>query len=926
MADTLNPGEFSFKNGQVVKFGDEATAMQPGEIKWNAPGPVETAGFLGAPTADTYGGSREGDFGDSFAGDVYRNNALVRKGYDSVANEYDALNASVGGNYKDEIFFGNNPHEIFAGWDINRTESLDDKQRKFKEYFPEGNMRVVPYNGQKYILARQNATSPWVKLGTNVVDKVISGAVSGATVGGLVGEAIGSSTIPVVGTAIGAGLGAMAGEVADRAVEKYVRGGLKEESLVTPGTLVTGATNAAISWWGGGGTPGAMKGLFKDTPTQRAIDAAAFAEAEGLPNITMGQASTNPIISTWFKQATSLDATTRQKAIDSNLSAVARFNNFINNATGNTSLDGNVLSQILGMARYNLNAIISGMRNKEIPSADGMAKLKSAFENWDNIVAGKNGAIDQAFDKALSLSDDVSFDLSAARKTVNEIIDGVEGAGEKTTTRMRVGSAEPTRDTPRGTTMVPVTTTQEVPIKLSEDPKGELLSAMQAIQDLKGDVVTNYTNPSTGNEFNAYKQVKTLITRFGRLTESPDPGVSGPAKQVYGALKQSLDTAEINTSGLPPEKATAFTEAWSKARTLFKDYLELKDQKVISRLDNMDITDYQSAADNIVRPGNARVLRTVSEVLPEGRDILRGIFYNKLFAGERNAFDWENSVRKELTRYTNAGDKESLDLLLKPGEQANLIKYAKMREQLETSVLPKLAESDASASQLAFETVTRGDGEALNTILQVAGGRNSNAGQAVRRGILQRIYEDSTVNLQGRGDIFNYQKFKDALEVYSNNGTLGKLFNNNEIEWLTNLDKYVDMVHINPDAGVSLQTAAIASGIASHAAKGAIQASEGNVEKGIGTVAKSFILPITYKMGGAWFLNGAKSFSNAGRQAATSGVRKTANDIAWKTTATLLGKQDLNEDTSITTDVITRVPWKGARATPAPNALTKYGK
>jgi len=906
--EEFSPSDFRNGNYNIPKAEEQAKLSEqtaPGEFSPSTytpytgkETPQDIMEFHNVPTDRTYNSQRPQDFtGNTLVEKAAKTAydiapAVAKKQYDRVANEYDSINNALNGNYREEIFFGENPKDIFAAWDINRTESLADKQKKFKEYYPNGYLRVLPHDGKSVLVAKTDSTQPWTKLGTNVVDKAISSTFSLSTAGAIAGEALGAKTVPIVGGPLGAGAGSFFGDVADRMIEKE-RGNLQEESVFTRNQIPMAVANTLISWYGKGGSLSAGAKLFENPPTQRAAEAGAFAASEGLPPITFGQAASNPIIAAWQRQATSLDAATRRKAIDSNLAAVRKFLTFINDATpGAPNLDQNVLQQVLGMARYNLEAIIGGMRNKEIPTSEGMKRLKAAFDNWDEIVGGNNGAIDQAFSKVLKLSDDISFDVSAARRRVKELIDGVQGEGTPTPVGKLSEKTPPSADNPRGGLGI---ATKDNPVQLSEDPKGELLSAMKAIQDLKSDIITPYTNPSSGNTFGSYEQLKTLITRFGRLTESPDASISGIAKQVYGPLKEALDTATIHTEGLSPEKATAFTEAWKSARQLYKDYLTLKDDKVISTITDMNATNYQSLGDRLVAPGNAEFIRTVSAVVPEGKGILKGILYNKLFAGERNQFGWEKSVRDVITGFTNAGDKESLELLLGPGERENLIKYAKMREELESGILPKLANRDVEASRQAFDAITKGDGEAVNTILQVAGGPNSSAGQALIRGVLQRMYQNSIVNMQQHGDVFVYSKFKDEIDLLKTNKVIEKLFTHKQIEFLENLDKYVDVVHINLDSGTNLQTAAVAAGIVRNAAKGSKDVAEGKVEQGVGRVVSSFVLPISYKLGGSFLLNGAKDFAAASGNGNV--YRRTANQIAMKAMINTLRMPELKDDT-----------------------------
>lgn len=861
----------------------------------------DVADFYGVPTDKYYTNEREKDFPDTglegYLGDVYRNSpAAVRNVYDKTANEYEALNTAFDGRYKEELFFGDNPHELVAGWDLNRSTTNSDKKEKFKKYFPNGDVRVINYNGKSILVGRKDVGEPWTKLGDTVIDKAISGLASESTAGQVIGEAVGSRLFPAIGGPLGAAVGAVAGDMITRQTEKS-RGYGTGEELYAENQVPLALASAAFSWYGKGGLAGAAKKLFDSGKTQipeRVLQASKFAEQEGLPALTAGQASTNPIISNINRQATALDPATQELAINSNLAAVRKFNEF-KSKTSLSALDKDTLQGMLDEARYNVGATISALRSKEIEPEQAAQWFREAFKNWEELVDGPNGYFDRAYAELAAKSKGVTFDVSAAQAESKRLIKGTRGEGV-------------TREVPSpitGPDGEPLGTMEYAPeVKLTEDPKGELWDAMHALNELNP-VLTEYTTKD-GSVYSAYKQLKELRTRFGRLTESPDPGIAGNAKQIYRQLSDAFDTADfIPAEGQSAKDAKDWLEKWDKTRKEFKEYRALQDTKIMGKMTNLDIADYTNAVNNLIVPGKSEALKFISNVIPGAQDQFRNMFLTKMFSGERT-LGWEDSITNTLNQFKRANDKSTLSFLLKPGEETQLIKYARERDKLESGILPKLAAMDRDASATAWEAISKGKAEDLDYLLNMAGGRDSKAGTALRAGILQRLYELSVQNVPKHGDVFVYDNFRDQINILKNDGKMQKLFSPSEIKWLENLDTYVDAVKVNIGTGANLQTAAVASKIGQLPVTAAEAAAKEGVEGATKKALKAFVLPISMKLGGRFLLNKPAKLVDPATVTTGTKLKKNALDLAFKTTASLLGKenviQDLPEEDIYSTD------------------------
>ena len=861
--------------------------------------PTGLADFYRIPTDNTAPPSREQDFPeDSFAQDLYRNTpAFLRSQYDDKANEYETLKKAFGQKYNEEMIFGDSPRDAFASWDIARDENISDKQKKFKEYYPNGEFDVVPYNGKKITVARTDPSKNWMKIGESIPERLISGVADEATAGALVGETIGARTVPIVGGPLGAGFGSVIGDVMKTKIEQ-LRGYEKDKSLFRPEQVPLALANTAFSWYGNKGAYGAAKDLFDNQLatgdiTKPVADAVKFAREEGLPDITFGQATTNPIIRAWYKQAVSLDEPTRKLAIQSNLAAVRKFTDLLYQNKNPDGLSKDTLTNLLDMARYNVGKIISSIKSKEITARDAGRFLEEGVDNWSDLMEAPGGYFSKLYNDVWAKGGDVKFDLSPTKAYIQKkYITGTLGKGVD-------------KEVPTGLFLdkegkIPITKTVSEDVNIPGSPSGELKSAIDTLMSLDSTITKH--NAKNGNTYESFEQIKDLRARFGRLSGSPDPNIAGPAKDIYRNLTDTIENGTVIT-GANPADAAAAVDAFKLASSEYRKYQKLLELRPIAKLqEGLNAGNYVTLQDGLMRPGNYDAYKAIADIIPGAQDKLRAMFFTKMLAGDRNQAItgvWEDTITPTLRKFTNANDKESLAFLLKPGEQSQLLTYARNRGILENGLLEKLSKLDRDSSATAFEAIKNGKAEDLENLFYVAGGRGTATGDALRAGVLQRLYEGSVVSLDRYGDVFNYEKFRTQLSDMKNKGTLQKLFNKKEIDFLENIDNYVDVVKLDVGSGTSLQTASYAAGAVKVPAEAVIDVAKGKEEKAVSKVVKALVLPVSMRIAGRTLLNNAVDIG-ASRSAGKAGIPKmSALKFAAKPVATMLNQSNINYDTDI---------------------------
>lgn len=785
-----------------------------------------------------------GVLSNPYVPDIFKKSAIKNAQID------EALDAATGGNYNKEKTFGDTAFDIANAADIGKSYTLEDKVKKFQEKYPEGEISIHDFNGNKYLLLRKNSAEKWTKMGV-FSSQVLPNAVSLQTAAGIVGEGVlgaaGNRLAPGLGVftgAAGAVAGSWLGSAGDRLIEKE-RGYNTSGALSSEEDMKTAITNGAISFiTRGGATMGAMKATLDsgqtNPATRRAIE---FAKKEGLPIPTVGEASTSGETQAIYSQVLRMN----RGAMDEHMAKRTAVMDKLMRLVNKYGFDGVETSQLNNLLETNRNALyetINGIREGRIGYEEGGKTLQKLFGDWDNLLNGKGGFIDRKYKLATSLGDDISIDMSGPKKKVNELIDGVQGAGETVEVPSPV----------LGPDGKPLGTMSHTPdVKLTEDPKGELLSAMEAVQQLKP-IITKH-NAANGEIYSAYEQLKAIRTRFGRLTNSNDPGVAANAKQMYEALNDSFDTATLNTTGMPPEKAQAFIDAWKDANASYKSYKELSDLKVIGKLDNMEVGDFTNFSQNVLRPGAYDKLKLVAEATPGGQDIMKGMFVTKLLSGERTS-TWRNSIQKTFDDFRNMDDMKSLDFLMDPNTRNQMLEYASKMDQLEGSKLAKIVNEDRDAAAHAFDIINTGTPADIKYMFKLAGGSNSPTAQSIKAGFLNKLVDDASMPIQKYGNVLVQNEMETILKKYHEKGVLQEIFSPKEIEWLMDTSNYAGVVGNISSHGAGLQIGQQAGLKLRQPIKALEALSQG--KDPLPTVWKVLKLPIAAQLAGWYLMRSAK--------------------------------------------------------------------
>lgn len=766
--------------------------------------------------------------------------------------ETEALSAATGNNYNPDTSFGDDIFDKATAFNIGKSTSLEDKVAKFKAAYPDGEISLHKFNGEVHMLVRKDAGQPWTKLGlisSEVLPSIVSAKTAGAVAGDILGTAGGNAIFPGLGLVTGpagAMVGTVLGGAADTGIDK-MQGYSQAKKYFDDTDLKEALANGAISFISKGGmTAGTIKSqLDAGQGTKATRDAISFAKENDLPVPNVGEVTASGQAQAVYAQVLRMNPDALEEHIKKRMAVTDKLMSYVNNY-GFDGVGQQQLKDLLDTTRAGMGATINSISSRAINSEEGGVLLKKLWDNYDTLMSAKGGVIDKAFREATDLSDNVSFDLSGAKKLNNELIEGVVGKGEAKTIPSPV----------LGPDGKPLGTVSHIPdIKITEDPKGELLSAMTALKEL--DPILTAHNSVEGNAFSAFEQLKELRTRFGRLTQSEDPGVAGNAKQIYSALTDTIDTATITTAGMPPEKAKAFTDAWAAASKLFKDYNATSELKVMSKIDKLSPGEYANYSDSLLQPGKLEAVKLISDNIPGAKDTLQKMFINKLIGGERTT-SWEDIATNTIDEFRRGGYQKNLDYLMPRPQQEQLLKYAKDRDFLEGSYIAKIAQEDQSASATALQLARQGKASDLSYALKLAGGPKSDLGKGIKAGILQDIHDNASIDIPKYGRVLVQEAFDTKLKEYADKGVLDIVFTPKEIENLSRLSNYAGTVGNVTSHGAGLQLGQQAGNVMRQPLETAQQILEGH--EPLGRIWKVFKLPISSRIAG-WYLLEAASES-----------------------------------------------------------------
>lgn len=784
----------------------------------------------------------------------------------------------------------------FADWtalqDIARSSSPVDKITKFKDYFPDANVRMENINGRNVLLAKDKTATRWTKIDDsflsvpNFFAGTVSGAEFGAGLGEFVGAKLGGPLGSIVTGPLGSGIGYLAGTVVDKGIEK-LRGFRKDEGVL-PETedVFTAAFGSGISFIGRptkyafDKASNYLSGIDEVPQTPEILNAIETAKKNNLPPVTRGSAALGGVLKSQYSQALSVSSYLYDQAIKRPIAArqnlldkIAKFG--VDNASPA------VIKDVLDRTALDLDTLLSSIRSGHIDINDAGSELDGLWKNWESVNDARISKLYSDFRK--TYGDDISFDLTAITDQETGNVYNLQTEVKKLLTGMTLKGKDKTitigTPIPAGTPSVSLaygtkpstggaitkTVTDEVQVSL--EPDGALGKLMESITKLDPDVHP-YTTKAGGTT-SAFEGIKSLRTAFRQLMDSNNPQEKELAYKMHKMMNDVMNSVVVNT-GDPADTLNALSD-WKKMSNEYRTFMQTKDISTVHKLEDMDATQRADIASALIRPGKFESVKLVSELLgTNGKETLRSMFFSKLTAGQRMG-SWDNTVAKTLDSFAKQGDNKTIEYLFSPDEITTLKQWGGAKDKLEDSSLRVYTE-DTTAAANAIKLASSGDTGALMELTSLTV-NSPEIMDSVRAGFIQHLVDASSVQVPKYGQQMHIKRYDDIIQKYSSNGTLEVLFpNKDQREFLTNgLRDYISITGTATGLGTSLQTGELAAAGAETIVSVPKAILQGKGEKAAGIIAKTLTLTLPQRTLGRFFLKEAEA-QGTGTTRAAAGI------------------------------------------------------
>ena len=715
----------------------------------------QDAGFLGSAR-----NSLKSSGGMTFVADLARENS--QKINDEVSAHTSQMQQILG---PDNFVAEEGLDDFFLKFDLSRSNKFTEQKKKFLAKYPEGTFAAVPLGSDEMSLVFKRTPdeplrevspgrrSPFPTTGT--LGTIAGTATSEPVVGGGLGVLFGGP--------LGGALGATGGVIAQSEIER-ARGFEDDQRLdVAKRALGEGALSFAVDL----AIPGLSRGLpalargrpsafFSTRP--EAVRGAEAAKELALPEFMIGQTAKSPVVRAAFEQASGTADIGRRKGAERLQALRARIRQEIDDDSLRAMDDAN-LAGLLNVQDDEIRRILQPFAIQET-SKDGAAKaLDTGFANFEKTSREWR---DRLYERALSKTDDVSFDLSESQALAKEIKDGVVGLGKK-----------------------------GKPVRRSGKPKGEL---KEVIDDILGSDATISKFRAGDQEFDAFTQIKELRSRLYDLKNSDDPAIAGPAKRLWGALRNSMDS--------PISGDEAFVRAYrsaSAANAFREDRLGLQ---FVRRILNTNIDELGGAgavSDRLLSPGEFSALRATKRMVgDENFSVLQNRFKAQLM---------ENPAEIDSVFRSFANDMDQLRLLITSEEQAAFRQYAAQMTNMEKAPLRALYQSDLDLGERAIKFGEKATRKQMADTIERAGVTNSDFAVAIRSGVYQKILDAATV--VDKDGVTTINPARVASEIKKVRKNLGGLMSDLDWKKLQNFEAYAAVSNQKLDVGGQMQRAGI---------------------------------------------------------------------------------------------------------------------
>jgi len=406
----------------------------------------------------------------------------------------------------------------------------------------------------------------------------------------------------------------------------------------------------------------------------------------------------------------------------------------------------------------------SGVALTDKTLSEGGRALQQGIREYEDL---SQAIVTKAYKTAQEI-EEPSFDISPLRETAKDIADGPQFLVN---------------------TPGPDDTVTQSAVQAGASLEGELASAVAIIRDMDDAIAA----PGTSS-------IEALTALRQTLWElkTPAPGeimraANKQAARLYGAITQVLNN--------PTNAAPGFTEAWQTARKAAAERFSTMERIIVTQAGRSE-TPAQLAV-RLAKPNQADNLRSLKAAIPADK-------WSQF--QESSMADMVSARRAgRLTDDLDAFDADTLNELFTPRQQSVLRSVAGNLDTIKAAKIPEVAAQQAQASATIQAMLGQPGSRQAEVFSQLLSTASEGQARSIRAAIIENVISRST-RVVDNNRIIDADAFKAAVSDLREAG-VWKALTPEDRRILSNLDKVIDFIPSQADAGTSIQAASTAAGL-----------------------------------------------------------------------------------------------------------------
>lgn len=531
-------------------------------------------------------------------------------------------------------------------------------------------------------------------------------------------------------------------------------------------------------------TKGERSGLIPE-----ADDIARIAEKYGLDPLVTGQLLANPLIrKSWFqtKEFTRITEDVIEGQVQKLKSVLANLGKDGKEITYKDIIDiQNQAEQVYAQRIVNL------LTSKSATKAEKERVLQDAIRDWNTI---SQKMVNTLTKDVAGSSADGGIKISGIQKSFAEEINSLLPKTKGKTVQQTL---------PDGT----------IKEKTLIVEGGDLFnSEVQKLQSLYKEFKKLNPTENFLNQKDAQKFINTLMGFRKQLFDlqfSPNQEVSKSATRLFNQIKNRFD---------PSNKAN-----YSFGSDEFLEKLYMLDQQLVGNESVRGMKFIQEAlttkggdivgfADQFIKPGTFKI-DALKNMLSESDAAAGGAMFNMVRDVWIKSLYRDPSKTASILKEWQAVDPQGLNQLLGGKVSVDeLIEIGKIGNKTNNSLFQKMIDEQGTVKELIFETIEKSKGKkigssaAIDDLIMSSSGGDMNHPFMVsaRAGIIEDILNKASKQTKTGPTTLDMNKLTKELDALKSNENLMKFFDNETIQMLEDMDKYVIQLAQGSDVGAVL--------------------------------------------------------------------------------------------------------------------------